>query len=175
MSGRNRRAADKFATFERDFDKVSKKSFAKTSNKYGKKIVKDRQKQLGNVDERRKAGVWHKVTRNGGLVIMDLAPLAAAQEFGKIIGPTGDVGYLRVPLGKENKGPQKDDSGNFVVRTHSGTMLLMNKDGEPIATLEKRVVIKRNNTNGRFATAIDKNLRKYQDELIQEVLREWQP
>lgn len=156
-----------FEGFEKDFERASKKAIGKISRRVGKKMVRQRVKQLAGQSGRRKDGVQFRVTKNGYLVMLDLAPMAEAQEYGRVIRPDG-AKLLRVPIGKEDRGRTTRDK-NFIIE-HNGQLLLMKKlangEAEPIATLRKKIVIKRANKSGRFATVIEKNLKSYREELM---------
>lgn len=155
-----------FESFEKEFDRASKKAVGKISRRVGKKMVRQRLKQLAGQSGRRKDGVTYRVTKNGYLVLLDLAPMAEAQEFGRVILPD-TAKYLRVPIGREHRGggPRKD----HVVIESNGQLLLMRKKGrgelEPVATLRRKVVIKRSARSGRFSTVVEKNLKSYREEL----------
>jgi len=175
MGNRNRKASEKFATFEEDLEKGYAKAASKVARTFGKRIQKQRLAQLGPMmSQRRKDGVRYKVTRRGALVLLDLAPIAPAQEYGRVITPSNGE-YLRVPIGKSDR-KRVDGDATFVVRTANGLLVMRDLgDGtaEPVATLRKSIVIKRADTSGRFATIVDANLRSYKDQLAEEILKEF--
>lgn len=174
MAGRNRKAAEKFATFEERFKTSYEAGAVKVSRTFGKRIQKQRLAQIGPLmSKRRKDGVTFRVTRRGALILLDLAPIAAQQEYGRVITPQNGE-FLRVPIGGGDNRKQLDDDGSFVVKTKNGLLVMRpNGDGtaEAIATLRTRVVIKRNDADGRFATIVDANLRSYKDQLAEEIIK----
>lgn len=173
MSNPNRKAAEKFATFEERLTTGYTKAAVKVARTFGKRIQKQRLAQLGpQMSQRRKDGVRYKVTRRGALVLLDLAPIAAQQEYGRVITPTNGE-YLRVPIGDNRQ--QLDGDSTFVVETANGLLVMRDLgDGtaEPVATLRQSIVIKRSVVGGRFATIVDANLRSYKDQLAEELLKE---
>lgn len=173
MARSNRERADRFATFGEQYDKAQRTAAKRTAQKMGRKMQKERLQQLAGQSGRRKDGVLYKVTKRGSLVMLDLAPMASAQEYGRVIKP--DEGkYLRVPVG-QNRGLDPD-AKNFVVKTRSGELVLMTRGpgGKPTAwgVLKTKVIIKRNAPSGRFATVLNNNLKNYRDELADQLIRE---
>lgn len=173
MARRNQESANRFATFEQQFDKAQIAAGRKTAQKFGRKMTRERLAQLGNVSTRRQKGVLHKVTRRGSLVLLDMAPMSVPQEYGATITPENGQ-YLRVGLGK---GRSTDPSSKkFVVKSRSGDLLLMSEgaDGKAtaIAVLKTRVVIKRRAASGRFATILDRNIGAYAQELAEQLIKE---
>jgi hypothetical protein len=176
MTNRNRRAAEKFATFGEVLEDATTRAKTTVGKSIGKSIQRRRLAGLGPMtSKRRKDGVTFKITRRGTLVMLDLAPMAVPQEFGRVIMPENGE-YLRVPIGGgDNRKRIKGDS-TFVVRDRKGNLLVMRDLGggsaEPIATLRTSVVIKRNAPSGRFATAVDAELKNYKNELAAELIKE---
>lgn len=172
--GRNRKAAENFATFEEDFKASYQAASVKVARTFGKRIQKQRLAQIGPLmSKRRKDGVTFRVTRRGALVLLDLAPIAAQQEYGRVITPQSGE-FLRVPIGGGDNRKRLDDDATFTVKTKNGLVVMRDLGGgkvEPIATLRKRIVIKRNDIDGRFATIVDANLRSYKDQLAEEIIK----
>lgn len=172
--GRNRKAAEQFATFEEDFKTGYRDAAVKVARTFGKRIQRERLRQIGPMmSKRRKDGVTFRVTKSGALVLLDLAPIAAQQEYGRVITPQNG-NFLRVPIGGGDNRKQIPGDDTFTVKTKNGLVIFRdvgNGTVEPIATLRQRIVIKRNDTNGRFATIIDNNLRSYKDQLADEIIK----
>lgn len=171
---KNRERAQKFATFADRFEEARITAGKKVAQKFGRRMQKQRLGQLAGTSARRKAGVIFRVTRRGALVFLDLAPMAHPQEYGRVITPQKGS-YLRVPIEPGNRG-RTDDDETFVVKTRDGKLVIMrdlgNGSAEAIATLEKKIVIKRSETSRRFSTVVDSNLKNYRDELAAELVKE---
>lgn len=167
-SKKNQEKVKKFATRGQEFTRAQIEAGKSTSQKFGRKFQKNRLAQLGAVSGRRRDGVLFKVTSRGSLVMLDLAPLASAQEYGRVITPTsGD--YLRVAM----NGNKVVAGSTFTVKGKDGEIYLMSGEGKSAqvtGVLKRKVVIKRNAPSGRFATILNAGLKNYKDELAQQLI-----
>ena len=150
--------------FRDSFTRELKSARKKAGKKIGGLIVRERRRRLGKASSRRKKAVRHVTGRkNGLLVVMDLAPLAYAREYGATIRPRSGSNLL-VRTG------YKPAPGEPVFTAPGGYVLAGSGDNTSlVGTLKSSVVIPRA-TEGRrlvplaerylddYAAEIDKNL-----------------
>lgn len=143
----------------------------KAGKKIAAHIVKTQRGKLkmSGSSRRRLMAVQHVIGRDGSLVFLDHAPLAAAQEYGEVVHARG--GFLAV--GKAGKGYGKPGTRSdelFTIRKKNGTVLLVKKRPddsiESVATLLKSVRIKK---SLGFYEKVDAMLPRYVEEIQKEL------
>lgn len=144
----------------------------KVGKKLAAQVVRTQRNKvrMSGASRRRLQAIRHVVGKDGTLVFLDHAPLAAAQEYGEVIRAPGG-GYLAV--GKAGKSYGKPGSKNpdlFSIRKKNGTLLLVRKNPddsiESVATLLKSVKIKK---RLGFYERVEAMLPRYVEEIQQEL------
>ncbi|RDC69684.1 hypothetical protein DLJ49_18775 [Rhodovulum sp. 12E13] len=97
-----------------------RKAEKKVGKKIGRKFTSLRKRRLGKASRRRKAGVRYVVGKDGTLVLLDLAPMAYAREFGAVIRPQ-DRPELLVRTGEPlQPGEKPARRGDYLLATRRG-------------------------------------------------------
>ncbi len=143
--------------FAYDFERELKVARKKAGRKVGGLVVRGRRKALGDVSSRRKKAVRNIVGRDGTLIVLDHAPLAQAQETGKIIRPRSAKALL-VGSKKLRPGEKAFASGGYLFASNGTEKRL-------IGSFKKSVRIKEIAESKKLRTIATKYLDKYAEEI----------
>jgi len=146
--------------FRDSFEKELTRARKKAGKKVGGLIVRERRRRLGKATSRRKKAVRYVTgKKNGLLVVMDLAPLARAREYGETIRPrTGKNLLVRTGYTPSPSEPVFTVPGGYVL-AGSG------KKKRLVGTLKSSVVIPRASESRRLIPIAEKYLEQYADEI----------
>lgn len=143
-----RRLVEMDEVFRIFFDEDVVAARKKIGRKLAAQVVRSQRGKvkMSGSSKRRLQAIRHIVGRDGTLVFLDHAPLAAAQEYGEVI--RARAGYLVVGKAGQSLGkPGKKNPDLFTIRNKNGTLLLVRKNSddsiESVATLLKSVKIKK--------------------------------
>lgn len=143
-----RRLVEMDEVFRIFFDEDVVAARKKIGRKLAAQVVRSQRGKvkMSGSSKRRLQAIRHIVGRDGTLVFLDHAPLAAAQEYGEVI--RARAGYLVVGKAGQSLGkPGKKNPDLFTIRKKNGTLLLVRKNSddsiESVATLLKSVKIKK--------------------------------
>jgi hypothetical protein len=135
------------------------KSRKKAGQKVGRAFVSLRRQRMGKADPRRKKGVISRVSRNGTLIVYDMAPMAHAQEFGAKITPTNKPA-LFIKVSDLRPGERPIRRGDYLLAVSKGT--------EPrlLGVYKTEVTIRQVSSTRRFFDQIEEFAVDYETALL---------